>query len=93
MVNAASAAAIEEPPVLRLTDLRVGDYGRLHTADLAVQDREVLHALGLVKHSRFRLCKAGNPWIVQVRGTRVGLSDAVACRLLVVPERQPEGAT
>jgi Fe2+ transport system protein FeoA len=69
-----------------LTDLTPGETGRLQGAELLEADRQLLSALGLVDHSRFRLCKAGNPWIVQVRGTRIGLADAVARRLQVVSE-------
>lgn len=76
------------PATVRLTELGAGERGRLHAADLAGHDREMLQALGLAKHCRFRLCKAGNPWIVQVRSTRVGLSGAVARRILVIPERE-----
>ena len=88
-----SAAAAPSTPV-RLTDLAAGDRGRLHAAELADDDREMLNALGLAERCRFRLCQAGSPWIVQVNGTRIGLSEAVACRILVIPEgRTPEGRT
>lgn len=70
-----------------LTRLRAGDRGRLHTTSPVVGDREVLHALGLTESCRFRVCKAGDPCILQVRCTRVGMSAAVARRLLVIPER------
>lgn len=69
-----------------LTDLTPGETGRLQGAELLEADRQLLSALGLVDHSRLRLCKAGDPWIVQVRGTRIGLADAVARRLQVVSE-------
>ncbi|MCP3961507.1 MAG: ferrous iron transport protein A [bacterium] len=73
-----------------LTSLRSGDRGRLHTTRLVVDDREVLHALGLAERCRFRVCKAGDPWILQVRGTRVGMSAIVAGRILVIPEPRRE---
>ena len=76
-----------ESPV-RLTRLRVGDHGRLHAARLMVEDWEMLRALGLAERSRFRVCKAGDPWILQVRTTRVGISDAVAQRILVIRDRR-----
>ena len=82
-----AATTSPSPSPVRLTDLDAGDRGRLHAAELAGHDREMLNALGLADHCRFRLCQAGNPWIVQVNGTRVGLSEAVARRLLVIPER------
>ena len=83
--NAAVAPRAESKP-LCLVDLRAGDRGRLVAADLEGKDLELLHALGFSEHCRFRLCKAGNPWIVQVRGTRIGLSGDVARKLRVEPE-------
>ncbi len=71
---------------VRLTTLRAGDSGRLHATRLAASDREMLRALGLVERSRFQVCKAGDPWILLVRSTRVGMSAAVARRILVIPE-------
>jgi Fe2+ transport system protein FeoA len=68
---------------LRLTDLRPGSRGRLLAADLERDDLALLHALGLAERSSFRLCKAGDPWIVQVRGTRIGISQHVAEMLQV----------
>ncbi len=73
---------------VRLTELRTGDVGRLHATRLVVEDREMLCALGLAERSRFRVCKAGDPWILQVRSTRVGISDAVARRILVIRDRR-----
>ncbi len=70
-----------------LTELRAGDHGRLHATRLVVEDREMLRALGLAERSSFRVCKAGDPWILQVRSTRVGISDAVARRILVIRDR------
>lgn len=69
----------------RLTDLRPGTRGRLLAADLESNDLALLHALGLCEQSSFRLCKAGDPWIVQVRGTRIGISQHVAELLQVEP--------
>lgn len=66
-----------------LTSLLAGQRGALHTCELQDGDRELLRALGLADHASFRLCKAGNPWIVQVQGTRIGIADAVARKILV----------
>ena len=75
---------------VRLTQLDAGEHGRLHATRLVDGDREMLRALGLAERSPFRVCKAGDPWILKVRGTRVGISDAVARRILVIRERQSE---
>ena len=71
---------------LPLTELRAGDRGRLHATRLVEDDRAMLQALGMAENCRFRVCKAGDPWIVQVHGTRVGMAPAVASQLLVVPD-------
>lgn len=54
-----------------------------------VRDAEArahLRSLGLMRHSRLRLCQIGDPCIVQVGATRIGLSRAVAGALFVIPE-------
>jgi len=74
---------------VNLTQLRTGECGRLHTANLANDDSEILSALGLARRSRFRVSKAGDPWILEVRSTRIGLSDVVARGLMVTREPRP----
>lgn len=44
-----------------------------------------LRALGLSPDCELMLAKAGSPWIVRVRSTRIGLSDEVAASIVVVP--------
>lgn len=77
---------VSHPEAVPLTSLNPGDRGRLHRSVPEGRDRQVLDALGLVVDSSIRLAKAGNPWIVQVRSTRIGLADAVARHLRVIPE-------
>ncbi len=72
-------------PAVPLTAMPAGAIATLHE----VRDPEArpfLRALGLLDASRLRLCKAGDPCIVQVRTTRIGLSRAVAEHLFVVPD-------
>jgi Fe2+ transport system protein FeoA len=71
---------------IRLCDLRVGHVARLHETQLDEEARQLLQALGLTAACRIRLCKSGEPCIVQVRSTRIGLSRAVAGRIFVIPE-------
>ena len=47
-----------------------------HIAD--AQSRDVLRSLGLVTGVSLRVCRVGDPCIVQVRSTRIGLSAVVA---------------
>lgn len=71
---------------VRLTSLSEGGRARLESTELKADDRALLSALGLGDGSSFRICRAGDPWIVEVRSTRIGLADAVAAQLLVLPE-------
>lgn len=71
---------------IRLSELPVGTLARFEEAHLTPQDRAVLGAIGLTERCRLRVSKAGEPFIVQVRSTRIGLSRAVAEGIMVVPE-------
>ena len=73
---------------VRLTQLASGALARYHASDLAAEDSALLRALGLTERCLVRVCKAGEPCIVQVRATRIGLSGTVAQGILVVPEPQ-----
>lgn len=66
-----------------LLDLPPGTVAVLrHVADH--HSRAVLHSLGLVEGGRLRLSRVGDPCVIQVRSTRIGLSKAVARFIHVV---------
>jgi Fe2+ transport system protein FeoA len=46
----------------------------------------MLEALGLTDHCLVRVCKTGEPFIVQVSTTRIGLAESVADRILAAPD-------
>jgi Fe2+ transport system protein FeoA len=71
---------------VRLCDLEEGCAARFHEASLDSEARDLLRALGLTPSSVVRLCKRGEPCIVQVRATRIGLSKLVAGQIYVIPE-------
>lgn len=71
-----------------LASLVAGSRARLCAAQDAGQ-AALLAALGLSRRVPFLVCKVGDPWILQVRGTRIGLADTVATTLLVFPEAFP----
>jgi Fe2+ transport system protein FeoA len=73
-----------------LAELAVGDFARLHHADVEDTTSRFLRAIGLTRSARFRVCRRGEPCIIQVRSTRVGLARAIADRILVVPLGKPE---
>ena len=68
-----------------LLDLPVGQSARLHAVDVDDAAAALLRALGLTADCDLRLCKAGEPCILQVSGTRIGISGEVASRILVRP--------
>lgn len=70
---------------IRLTDLRAGAVARFHDARLDREMTRFLRAIGLTRTSEFRICKHGEPCIVQVRSTRIGLSRSLAGEIYVVP--------
>jgi Fe2+ transport system protein FeoA len=73
---------------VRLSDLDPGTVARFHEARLDAEACSLLRALGLTKSCQLRLCQAGDPCIVQVRTTRIGLSKAVAGAIFVIPLAQ-----
>jgi len=64
--------------------MAVGTLATLH-AVVDQASRPVLRSLGLTDACVMRLCQVGDPCIVQVRSTRIGISHVVAERVLVVP--------
>ena len=71
---------------IALTSLATGQTARFHEARLDAQSVGLLRALGLSEAQPFRVCKAGEPCILQVDGTRIGVSRVVASSLYVIPD-------
>ncbi len=82
-----SSAAAHAP--VPLTSLAPGTSCTLHAAGVDRGCGDLLRALGLTDRCRLRLCKVGEPCIVQVRTTRIGLSRLVADAILVLPNAAP----
>jgi Fe2+ transport system protein FeoA len=80
--------------VVPLTSLAVEASARLHFAELDAEARDLLRALGLTDGALLRVCKQGEPCVVQVRATRIGITNRVARAILVTPTngRAPEMA-
>lgn len=68
-----------------LTDLREGEWATVRCTDLRCDECELLTAMGLTEQCRVRVCKVGEPCIVQVNSTRLGMAKALARRILVHP--------
>lgn len=68
-----------------LNTLPTGAEAALRGTRLDDDTRDLLRALGLTDDSRLRVCKSGEPFIIQVRATRIGVSGAVAGLIDVTP--------
>lgn len=75
---------------LRLSDVPAGLIVRLSDTELDAASRSRLRALGLTDASVIRICKQGEPCIVQVRTTRIGISERIARHVLVTAVRAPQ---
>lgn len=82
--------AISRDPI-RLADVVAGTTARFSAAQLAPGSRAQLRALGLTDGSVLRVCKQGEPCVIQVRATRIGLSSRVARDVFIVPVDAPAG--
>lgn len=72
------------PQPVPLSRLRDGDRAWLHaTTNLRCEDCDLLNAMGLTDQCEIRVCQSGEPCIVQVNATRLGLSASVARNILV----------
>ncbi len=81
---ASSLSSVQAP--VSLAQLRPGTMARMHAAHLNREDCALLRAIGLSERCLLRVCKSGEPCIVQVRATRIGLSRELARSILVIPE-------
>lgn len=68
-----------------LMDLGIGTVAVLREV-IDLKARAVLRSLGLTDGAKLQLCRIGDPCIIQVRSTRIGLSRAVAQSVFVAIE-------
>jgi Fe2+ transport system protein FeoA len=91
------AAPAPSPPetakLLPLSELAAGRSARLNRRDLNEGEACLLAAMGLTLGSRLVVRSSGDPCIVEVRSTRIGLARTVASRLLVLDESAGEPAS
>jgi len=77
---------VSDVAAIPLDTLGIGVVARVHEARVSPETREMLDSLGLTESCELRLCKTGEPFIVQVKTTRIGLSRAVARGIYVIPQ-------
>ncbi len=68
-----------------LSSLGSGCRATVHQRVMSGEESELLAAMGLVDRCPLRVCRAGEPCIVQVETTRLALSAAMARKVLVLP--------
>ena len=71
---------------MRLSDLASGQRARLFRRELSEGEACLLAAMGLTEGSYLEVRIAGDPFVVEVRATRIGIARSVAGRLIVVSE-------
>lgn len=69
-----------------LSQLPEGATATFAGADVDPSTQRLLGSLGFTAACQLRLCKTGEPFIVRVRTTRIGLSRALAGAIYVIPE-------
>ena len=70
--------------VVPLAEVPEGSMVRVLDTHIDAHSREQLRSLGVTSSSTVRVCKQGEPCVVQVRTTRIGISGSIARQLLVV---------
>lgn len=81
-----SSAEVPVPRTVPLCRLPSGARGRVERTDLGHDDCELLRAMGLAEHCVLHVCRSGEPCIVRVNGTRLGLSRKMTRNILVAVE-------
>jgi Fe2+ transport system protein FeoA len=66
-----------------LTELAEGERARVEQRRVGPLEAELLAALGLREGSELRVCRAGDPCIVEVRSARIGMTRRIAEQLAV----------
>jgi|GEM_PF-3395606 len=76
---------------MRLTELRAGQVATICECALEPRDASVLRAMGLKHSARVRVCRVGEPFVVEVLfngdrssgSSRIGLARPLAGRVMV----------
>ena len=76
----------EKPVSVPLTTLPNGSHATVQHRDLGGDDCELLGAMGLTDRCRLKICRVGEPCIIQVAATRLGLSSEMARKIFVRPD-------
>lgn len=83
-------AAVAAGPAVSLTHLQPGRCGWVRTVDAVSVDVERLKVMGVCAGRKVRLVRRGDPLILCIWGTRVGVSRRLAEQVVVQPCPGPE---
>src|SRR5262249_36095992 len=72
----------QQPLRIPLSQLRRGERAIVEITALDDHESRLLSAMGLVDKAEVRVCRAGTPCIVQIEATRLGISAAMAAKIL-----------
>ncbi len=72
-----------ERELIPLSELSEKEEAVVHITELDVEERSSLAAMGLHDDVTFQLCQQGQPCIIQVEATRLGLSKELTSRIMV----------
>ena len=78
---------VETPTIelnpIPLSQLREREHAVMHVVDLNQDEGDALVALGMHDDAIFELCQQGQPCIIQIEATRLGLSRELTSRIMV----------
>jgi|TARA_Y100000031_G_scaffold120403_1_gene134434 Fe2+ transport system protein FeoA len=72
-----------EHECIPLSQLGEREKAFVHMTELDADEQEALTAMGLHDEVPFELCQQGQPCIIQVEATRLGLSKEITSRIMV----------
>jgi Fe2+ transport system protein FeoA len=73
------------PEAIRLDQLEIRHCGTVAEVEADAFEAERLMAMGVCRGRRVMLVRRGDPMILRVLGSRIGVSARLAARVLVVP--------
>ena len=77
------SAQTRSGPTMPLAQLAGGQRCRVATMDLNPDEARLLEAMGLTERCELCVCRPGEPCIVRINSTRLGLAGSLARRIVV----------
>ncbi len=77
------SAKIHSGPTVPLAQLTGGQRCRVAAMDVNPAEAQLLEAMGLTERCELCVCQPGEPCIVRINATRLGLAGSLARRIVV----------